>query len=364
MKRLATVNLKKTTPLGLPWLRAMGVAAVVALALPLGPILGWIVAKGPAVLHEALAAFLLMTSLIFLWHAAMLTVMIIGYVWVTESGRRHQSGLATLIGGMSVAGFIALVAVRSSGHKGVPDAVLSPAYGLQLTLTFATFFAIAYDYMQRTRRTADATHAAELRRVELEGELAAARLLLLQAQVEPHFLFNTLANLRRLVRTDRAAARAMLADLRRYLEVALPSLRDERSTLARELSLLQAYLAIHQVRMGTRLRTEFDVPAELGARDLPPMLLLTLVENAIKHGVQPLVEGAVVRVEARADDGWLTLRVSDTGRGMASGSGGGSGLANVRARLRAIYGTTASLRLSVNEPRGVVATIVLPESTP
>ena len=153
----------------------------------------------------------------------------------------------------------------------------------------------------------------------------------------------------------------MLADLLRYLEEALPALRDENSTLGREAGLVRAYLAVHQVRMGARLRTEFDIPAALFDRPVPPMVLLTLVENALKHGLQPMVDGGSVQVAARTEGGRLALTVADTGRGMGSGSGHGTGLANLRARLKAMYGAAASLSLAVNEPRGVVVTVTLPE---
>jgi hypothetical protein len=147
---------------------------------------------------------------------------------------------------------------------------------------------------------------------------------------------NSLANVCRLLRTDREAGRAMLADLMRYLESALPRMRDDSSTLARETELVRAFLAVHQVRMGQRLEVHIDVQPQLGARVVPPMMLLTLIENALKHGLGPLPEGGAISVGAVEVGGRLVLRVADTGRGLAAGSGGGTGLANIHARLKAM----------------------------
>jgi signal transduction histidine kinase len=239
---------------------------------------------------------------------------------------------------------------------------LGPFTGLLLwNYSLAALIVLAHHFAERSRSASTALNDAEVRRIGLEREVASARVALLQAQVEPHFIFNALANVRRLMRTDTDAGRTLLTDLLRYLEEALPTLRDEHTTLGREAELVRAYLAVHQVRMGPRLRTEIDIPPELAGRSVPPMVLLTLVENALKHGLQPMVDGGSVRVAARAASGRLVLTVADTGRGMGTGSGHGTGLANVRARLKQMYGAEASLALAVNEPQGVVATITLPD---
>jgi LytS/YehU family sensor histidine kinase len=194
--------------------------------------------------------------------------------------------------------------------------------------------------------------------------MAEARLQVLQAQIEPHFLFNTLANVRRLYQTDLAAGRAMLDNLMRYLEVALPHMRAERSTVAGELSLVEAYLHVQRIRMGRRLTFRIDVPAPLHALEVPPMMLLTLVENAIKHGLNPLPEGGAIEIRARREGDRLRLDVTDDGRGFQATSGGGTGLANIRARLAAMHGDEASLTLTENEPHGVTATLELPATAP
>jgi hypothetical protein len=227
----------------------------------------------------------------------------------------------------------------------------------------ALVIAVLGEYRLRFARTEEALHRTEVERLRGQSELASGRLHLLQAQIEPHFLFNSLANVRRLLRTDGAAGRAMLADLLRYLESALPRLREERPTLEREVEIVRAFLGVHQVRMGSRLQVDFDVPPALGDRIVPPMMLITLVENALKHGLQPLLEGGAIRIAATSDPTTLRVRVEDTGRGLGSSLGAGTGLANIRARLRSMYGAGAQLTLRVNEPRGVVATIELPVAT-
>ncbi|HSC64231.1 MAG TPA: histidine kinase [Caldimonas sp.] len=230
----------------------------------------------------------------------------------------------------------------------------------QWLLVIAALVAFLNEYRLGFARAAESLHQAEVERLRLQSELAEGRLQLLQAQIEPHFLFNSLANVRRLLRTDGSAGRAMLADLLRYLESALPRLREERPTLEREVEVVRAFLGVHQVRMGPRLKVDFDVPKALGDRIVPPMMLLTLVENALKHGLHPLLEGGSIRIAATSDPTTLRVQVADTGRGLGTSLGAGTGLANIRARLRSMYGAAAQLTLRVNEPRGVVAMIELP----
>jgi len=205
-----------------------------------------------------------------------------------------------------------------------------------------------------------ALQRAEIDRAALEGEMAEARLQVLQAQIEPHFLFNALANVRRLYQKDRAAGARMLGNLMRYLEVALPRMRDSGSTLGRDADLVEAFLQVHQIRMGQRLAFSIDIPGQLLAHAVPPMMLLTLTETAIKHGLNPSPDGGLIRIVARADGYRLTMSVADTGVGFAPGSGAGTGLANIRARLAAQFGNTASLALENNDLGGVTATIALP----
>jgi sensor histidine kinase YesM len=146
-------------------------------------------------------------------------------------------------------------------------------------------------FFVREREETRALHEAKLAKVSLDRQMIEARLQALQAQIEPHFLFNTLANIRLLYETEFARAKPLIHDLAAYLRAALPQMREARSTLARELALAQAYLRVLQVRMGERLKVEIDVPAGIEEAALPPMMLATLVENAIKHGLSPLPQG-------------------------------------------------------------------------
>jgi signal transduction histidine kinase len=220
-----------------------------------------------------------------------------------------------------------------------------------------------YLLVARGAEASAALHEVEVGRAVLDKQMAEARLQVMQAQIEPHFLFNTLANVRRLYRTDAVAGQVMLRHLSHYLSAALPRMRDPGTTLIREAELTRAYLSVQQIRMGRRLAFEIDVPEALQEASVPPMVLVTLVENAIKHGLQPLSQGGFVRVSARANDNQLRLTVADTGRGFGASSGTGVGLANIQARLVALYGGAARLLLADNAPRGVSATIELPFST-
>jgi LytS/YehU family sensor histidine kinase len=200
---------------------------------------------------------------------------------------------------------------------------------------------------------------AEADRERLARQTVQAELKLLQAQVEPHFLFNTLANLRYLVQSGSDQALPMLDHLIHYLRNALPDIRAADSTLGREAELARAYLEIMRVRMGGELQFAIDVPPALGTLAFPPLMLLTLVENAIKHGIAPVGRGRV-EVRARDDGPAVVITVSDDGRGIGGSIGQGVGLANVRDRLRALHGGGARLELAGAEGGGAVATLVMP----
>lgn len=223
--------------------------------------------------------------------------------------------------------------------------------------------AAIYVFHARTRALADAAHAEEVTQERLAQQGTEATLQALQAQIEPHFLFNTLANVRRLLQSDPDAGSEMLRHLQRYLRTSWSNLSAQLVSVSKALDLVDAYLRIQAVRMGARLNWRIEADADARAGMLPPLLLMTLVENAIKHGLGPLPGGGTVRVAAQVVDGRLQLRVSDNGCGFRQSSGGGTGLANVRTRLGLMYGGAAQLRLAMNQPRGVVATLSLPFHT-
>lgn len=210
------------------------------------------------------------------------------------------------------------------------------------------------------RRRSETTEAAQ---TKTEKELTVARLSLLHAQVEPHFLYNTLANAQLLTRSDPARAEQMLGHLIQYLRHSLPRTEDAPSTLGQELERALAYLEILKIRMGPRLSVQVDVPENLRTTPLPPMMLQTLVENAIKHGLEPRTAGGTVWIRARRDGGTVAVTVADDGNGFnATTSGTGIGLKNVRERLQLLYGGRASLAVVANFPAGVAATLSVPAS--
>ena len=203
----------------------------------------------------------------------------------------------------------------------------------------------------------------ESKQAQLNRQVAETKLHLLQAQIEPHFLFNTLASAQQLAANKAPEAAQLLGHLTRFLRAAMPHWRDGDATLGQELELIGAYLAIMQTRLGDRLTYRVDMPPTLGDVKFPASVLMTLVENAIKHGIEPTKEGGDIHVAVRRDGERLMAAVTDTGAGLGSetgSAGGGVGLANVREQLRIRYGEAASLSLAANEPRGFVARVELP----
>ncbi|MDF3036017.1 MAG: sensor histidine kinase [Paucimonas sp.] len=216
----------------------------------------------------------------------------------------------------------------------------------------------------RLAELAAQAEAEKARAAAIERQAMQTQLQLLQAQIEPHMLFNTLANLQGLIAIDPTRAQHMLDQLIQYLRATLSSSRETHTTLSREFELMQAYLGLMSVRLGRRLSYTLRLPETLKEIAVPPMLLQPLVENAIKHGIEPKVEGGSVDVEASREDSSLRLRVTDSGLGLAHSlpgrQGESIGLANVRERLQALFGSRSSFTLSPNDPAGAVATIVIP----
>lgn len=203
--------------------------------------------------------------------------------------------------------------------------------------------------------------ALDLARSETERLTLDARLNLLQAQVAPHFLFNTLANVQALVEAGSPKAPELLRSLVAYLRAAVPRLNDPVTTLGQELDLVRAYLELMRMRMPDRIA--FELKAEESVRGLscPPMTLLTLVENAVRHGIDPSEEGGRIEIDIRRAGDRCQVRVADSGVGlMASSRGLGTGLAALRERLELLFGDAAKLRIRAREPRGVVAEIEFP----
>jgi len=205
----------------------------------------------------------------------------------------------------------------------------------------------------------DATLKADV--ATLERRLTEAQMAALQAQVEPHFLFNTLALIGRLIETDPPEAAKVHAHLIAYLRSALPQMRSSGgATLGKQLELSKAYLAIMQARMKERLAVRFEVPDFLGSAPFPPMMLQTLIENAIKHGLEPKIAGGTIVVRARVDGATLVVDVCDDGVGIDLHADEGVGLANIRERLQLLYGTQAELVIEAPMSGGACASVRIP----
>ena len=199
----------------------------------------------------------------------------------------------------------------------------------------------------------------------LERRLLEAQMATLQAQVEPHFLFNTLALIGQLIETNPPQAAKVHMHLIDYLRATLPQMRSSGGgTLGRQVQLSRAYLAIMQARMKERLRVDFDIPDYFEQAAFPPMMLITLIENAIKHGLEPKIEGGCITVSARLIDGDLYVNVRDNGVGFNLHADDGVGLANIRERLRLLYGQRAELIIEAPLDGGALASIRVPFSMP
>jgi sensor histidine kinase YesM len=218
---------------------------------------------------------------------------------------------------------------------------------------------------QRDIFARDQALAFELERSELERKALDARMRLLQAQVKPHFLFNTLANVQALVDSSSTQASKVLANLIAYLRAAVPRMQASVTTLDQELELVRAYLELMQMRMPDRLQFALHMEPAAAKLQCPPMTLLTLVENAVQHGIDPSEEGGRIDVDIWLRDGRCMVRVTDTGVGMKAASGGlGTGLSTLRERLQLAFGGDAQLQLIEIEPHGVSAELNLPARAP
>jgi signal transduction histidine kinase len=300
----------------------------------------------------------------------MLVAVLLSFISVWYGYRRYTGprarrtflyfGLSLLAGG--VVGM--LVATTDAGRplSSVTPERLLRTFGAVLAaggVLAGIFGGIAF-LRNRDVRQRMAILQAEAEQERLARAGVQAELKLLQAQVEPHFLFNTLANVRYLVQTGSPDAIAMLDHLIHYLRTALPEIRSDGSTLGREAELARAYLEIMRLRMGGALEVAIDVPEELARTPFPPLMVITLVENAIKHGVAPKGRGRI-SIRASVENGRLRVEVSDDGRGLEEPIGRGLGLANVRERLAALFGPDARLELVSGEAGGTRALIEVPD---
>ena len=339
--------------------RRVGAVDVVMLLLSMGALIN------PALLEFFSPVEIALAWLEHLAELAVLALALLAAFTVFDAAlpsrmRLRLALVCALLFGCSAVLAVLLHAYYAGGFTYLPPPLRMFADSLRWGLP-AVFLAVVADVHRRALQTDSAAHTAETSRAQLQQAESEQQLALLQAQIEPHFLFNMLGNVRRLYRTRPEAGAEAVGSLMRYLCMALPQLRSTRASLGDEVALVQAYLDLFQLRMGAQLRFHIHVEATLQAAEFPPMLIMTLVENAIKHGLEP-VGGGTVEVRARRRRNMLEVTVLDDGAGFSAtaGSGTGVGLANVKRQLVARYQTEARLILEGREPRGARATIAIP----
>jgi hypothetical protein len=322
----------------------------------------WPVARALFGIDEAMSAvraFALLLAIYMVCYGLATLVLIVAANRAPDEPRRWvlPFGLACLLAGLTATIFVLQVFAYPNAERMPYTAFFANWSGgmFEAGIVGAVFL-----FLIHRDQTSARLQQEEVDRIAVDQDLMQSRLQVLQSQIEPHFLFNTVANIRWLLQTDRVAGKSMLQQFSRYVEAALPQLRDSQSSLGRELALASAYLSVQQIRMGARLATKIAVPDRLKAAAIPPMMLITLVENAIKHGLAPLPDGGSISIEATAENGRLVVRVVDSGVGLKVHSGSGIGIANTRNRLQALYRNAARLAISQNPVAGVTATIEVP----
>jgi sensor histidine kinase YesM len=235
-----------------------------------------------------------------------------------------------------------------------------------LTLGLLFGFIITFFFISREKITASETLAKEekIRRLESEKAMAQAQVRQLQAQIEPHFLFNTLSNVLSMLDTEPQKGKAMLTDFIQYLRMSLMKIREEMTTIGMEMDMLRAYLDVCKVRMGDRLRYTIDLPEHMPQIPLPPMLLQPLVENAIKHGLEPKIDGGDIAIRVSDNHDTIQIQIQDSGLGFAANGQNGMGITNIKERLKSLYDDRARLVLKDAKPSGVTATLEVPHDSP
>jgi len=227
----------------------------------------------------------------------------------------------------------------------------------------ALSIAIGYFFFSKARLkiSKEIIQQERINRLSSEKQALEANLRLLQAQIEPHFLFNTLSNVLSLIDSNPASGKSMLVDLIHYLRTSLSRTLPVTTTLDQEMNIIKTYLNIQKIRMGERLRFTIDLPNALQEHPFPPMLLQPLVENAVKHGLEPAIEGGEITIKVMEEDDLIRIKVQDTGNGFSSYDTAGVGITNVKERIRLLYGDKGRLMLEVNDPHGVKAIIEVPK---
>lgn len=270
--------------------------------------------------------------------------------------RRRWIVLALTFPGSIMFGVTLASWITGVGDWSDPRAWVSVVIGL----FFGGIGGITYFLSERIGQLDAEVKQRQLIQSETERRELEVQLKLLQAQIEPHFLFNTLANVSSLIDSDPALAKRLLERLNDWLRVALVRARSENSTLGDELDMLENYLQILSVRFGERLSWLIEVDDSVRQTSFPPMLLQPLVENAIRHGMEPKLGGSTIRIYASKEATSLRIQVVDDGAGFDTEIKPGAGLDNIRSRLKVLYGTAGCLNLESNEKGGVTAMLEIP----
>lgn len=316
------------------------------------------------------------------WWGSLFISLCIGYSINTASVLVHPlmtRFLPPLIASLSTTLIGVSTGILLGGYLAVGDATFffrdddysTPILGLFFGVLGFLFFNTQQQLKEAGQKLTNAT-ATQLVREKAHLE---TQLRLLQAQIEPHFLFNTLSNIVGMIKDQPDAAEDTLLQLTKLLRANLKRTRETSTILGDELEIIEALLKISQIRMGSRLDYLIDVEDSLLALPLPPMLLQPLVENAIKHGIEPMEGGGTIRIAIRHEDGQLRVEISDTGMGLGATSqpttsdlsgadtGTGTGIANVQSRLSTLFGDDARLTLQQREPSGMIATMTFPAAS-
>jgi signal transduction histidine kinase len=355
-------NDPESVPAGAAWMQGitparLGILAMVCCANALSINSGNFAYEG---FFVALEKFLNTAASHFVAALPMLVLIVKTEIRTARSSSRFRVGALVLA---VVVGTASFVAMRRGVRLGAP--VLGTPWHYSMAHVFrglvlgGLLTAILF-FMCRERDAQRRYHRERLARVAIEKQIAESRLQLLQAQIEPHFLFNSLASVKRLYEKQPGKGRALLRTLSEYLRAATNQAKERESRLDREVALAQSFLGIFQVRMGGRLRVAVDVPAEFHATLVPSLMLGTLVENAIKHGIGPRASGGTLTIAARRHGEYLEFSVADDGVGFRGRCGYGIGLDNIRARLETLHGGGARLDIANNVGGGVTATVRLP----
>jgi signal transduction histidine kinase len=282
--------------------------------------------------------------------------------WVSSRGKWVITAYYTLVPTVGVVLGVLLVSLILG--RDISRMVGNPSWVLVIAVNamiISLIIGVIYFWREKSL-VADMRLAAERERhAQAERAATLANLRALQAQIEPHFLFNTLANVVGLIHPQPDTAKLMLERFIAYLRASLAASRETSTTLSAEFELMRNFLGILQIRMGDRLKVQTELPDTLAGFAVPPMLLQPLVENAIKHGLEPAIEGGTVSLNARETNCNVEIVIADTGTGFSGATSNGIGLKNVRERIEKIFEGRGSLRIEENAPQGTRVVIVLPK---